>query len=97
MGLYWIFQSVLACIQTVIISKLMPIPKFTEEELREIRKAQREKQKQQNAIIKAQPKYKSLHYIDEDDYDELPEVKAEDAKKTPSKQANSSNKPEIKD
>lgn len=97
MGLYWIFQSVLACIQTVIISKLMPIPKYTEEELREMRKAQREKQKQQNAIIKAQPKYKSLHYIDEDDYDELPEVKAEDGKKSSQKATDSSNKPEIKD
>ena len=96
MGLYWIFQSVLAIIQTVIIAKLMPIPKFTEEELREIRKAQRAAEKQQKAIMKTQPKYKSLHYIDEDDYDELPEVTGSNTK--PGKSAaRSADKPEIKD
>ena len=25
--------------------------------------------------MKTQPKYKSLHYIDEEDYEELPEIK----------------------
>ncbi len=97
MGLYWIFQSVLAIVQTVIIAKLMPIPKFTEEQIREIRKAQKAAEKQQKAIMKTQPKYKSLHYIDEDDYDELPEVTASNGKNIGSGSASSSDKPEIKD
>lgn len=74
MGLYWIFQSILGIIQTFILHKIMPIPKFTEEEIREIKRARKAQEKAQNAIIKTQPKYKSLHYIDEDDYDELPEA-----------------------
>ena len=96
MGLYWIYQSILGIIQSVIIAKIMPIPKFTEEEIKAIRKAQRAQEKTQKTIIKAQPKYKSLHYIDEDDYDELPEVK-----KAPPASGKGSvsgqNKPEIKD
>ena len=96
MGLYWIYQSVLAIIQTVILAKLMPMPKYSEEELKAMRKAQREKEKAQKAVIKTQPKYKSLHYIDEDDYDELPEVKNSDPKA--SKPAiTGQDKPEIKD
>ena len=99
MGVYWVFQSVLGIIQTVILAKAMPIPKFTEEELKEMRKAQKSQEKTQKAIIKTQPKYKSLHYIDEDDYDELPEVKGGASNKKPQSSGgvNNSQKPEIKD
>ena len=75
LGLYWIYQSLLGIAQQYVLSKAMPLPRFTQEELREIEKAEKEKQKAQKAAIKQQPKYKSLHYIDEDDYDTLPEVK----------------------
>ena len=75
LGLYWIFQSVLGLGQTMIIAKAMPMPKYTEEELKEMRRQQKAAEKAQRAAIKSQPKYKSLHYIDEDDYDTLPEIK----------------------
>lgn len=94
MGVYWIFQSVLAIIQTLILSKLMPIPKFTEEEIKAIRKAQKAQEKAQKAIIKTQPKYRSLHYIDEDDYDELPTLETKSSK---GPKGNPEDKPEIKD
>ena len=96
MGLYWIFQSVLGMIQTVILAKAMPVPKFTEEEIKAIRKAQKAQEKAQKNIIKAQPKYKSLHYIDEDDYEGLPEIKQNKAA-NPAKNFSSQDKPEIKD
>ena len=96
MGLYWIYQSVLAVIQTVILAKVMPMPKYTEEELKAMRKAQREKEKAQKAAIKTQPKYKSLHYIDDDDYEELPEIKSSDAKASKPTMTGGE-KPEIKD
>jgi YidC/Oxa1 family membrane protein insertase len=92
MGLYWIYQSIIAIIQTFIISRAMPIPKFSEEEIKELRKAQKAAEKAQKAILKEQPKYRSLHYIDEDDYEELPTVKTQ---KPQSK--NNSDRPEIKD
>ena len=95
MGVYWIFQSILAIIQTLIMAKIMPIPRFTEDEIKAIRKAQKAQEKAQKAIIKTQPKYRSLHYIDEEDYDELPTL---DAMKSDEKAKPISNdKPEIKD
>ena len=75
MGIYWIYQSALGILQTFLMSKFMPIPKYTEEELKAMKKAQKQAEKAQKQALKAQPKYRSLHYIDEDDYDELPEVK----------------------
>ena len=84
LGLYWVFQSILSVVQTVILSKAMPLPKYTEEQLKEMRKAEKAAEKAQREALKNQPKFKSLHYIDEDDYDELPDVKKNDTQKKPS-------------
>ena len=94
LGIYWIYQSALGILQMFIISRAMPLPKYTEEELKEMRKAQKAAEKAQRTALKSQPKYRSLHYIDEDDYDELPSVK-------PAQSENKKNSgidiPEIKD
>ena len=74
LGMYWIFQSLLGLVQMFIIAKVMPLPKFSEEEMKEFRKAQKEAEKTQREVAKAQPKYRSLHYIDDEDYDMLPEA-----------------------
>ncbi|MBQ2876896.1 MAG: membrane protein insertase YidC [Clostridia bacterium] len=95
MGLYWIYQSALGILQTFILSRVMPLPKYTEEELKAMRKAQKAAEKAQKQALKEAPKYRSLHFIDEEDYDELPEIKAPDGKKTDLK--SSSDAPEIKD
>ncbi len=95
MGLYWIYQSIIGIIQMIILAKLMPIPRYTEEELKAMQKEAKKAAKEQNAIMKTQPKYKSLHYIDEDDYEELPEVKSNEKKRND--QPSSSDRPEIKD
>lgn len=92
MGLYWIFQSVLGILQTFLLSHLMPLPKYTEEELKEMRKAQKQAEKEQRKALKGGPKYKSLHYIDADEYDELPTMKTNNKKS-----GQNSDLPEIKD
>ena len=74
MGIYWIYQSALGILQSYLIAKAMPLPKFSEEELREMRKAQKEAEKTQRSVAKNAPKYRSLHYIDDEDYDTLPEL-----------------------
>lgn len=94
LGLYWIYQSALSILQSFILSKAMPLPKYTPEELKAMKKAQKEAEKAQRAALKTQPKYKSLHYIDDDDYDELPTLKTENG--TSSKKADFDT-PEIKD
>ena len=71
----------------------MPLPKYTEEELKAMKKAQKEAEKAQRAALKEQPKYKSLHYIDDDDYDELPTIKSEND----GKKKTGLDTPEIKD
>ncbi len=95
LGLYWIYQSILGIIQMLILHKLMPIPKYTEEELKAMRRAKKQEEKAQRNAIKSQPKYKSLHYIDEDDYDELPEIKS--STKSNNGSPSSQDRPEIKD
>ncbi len=93
-GIYWLFRSGLSLLKSFIMSKVMPIPKYTEAELKEMEKAQKATEKAQKEALKDQPKFRSLHYIDEDDYDELPEVKG----KSEQKQSNApSDIPEIKD
>ena len=83
LGLYWIYQSIISILQQFILSKLMPLPTYTEEELKEMAKLEKERAAAQRAAMREQPKFKSLHYIDDDDYDELPEIKKpEETKKT---------------
>ena len=94
LGVYWIYQSLLSIVQTLILAKVMPIPKFTEEDIKAIRKAEKEQEKINREIMKSQPKFRSLHYIDEDDYDELPTVKKNNQN---SNKPKSNDIPEIKD
>jgi len=93
-GIYWFFRSLVSLGKQFIMKTALPVPKYTEEELREIEKAEKERQKAQKAALKQQPKYRSLHYIDEDDYDELPEVKQNNSN---GKKLSPSDAPEIKD
>ncbi len=83
MGIYWAYQSALSILQTFILSKVMPLPKFTEEQLKSMKKAQKEAEKAARSAAKAAPKVRSLHYIDDEDYDKLPDIAGDDAKKTP--------------
>lgn len=96
LGLYWIYQSVLGVLQTVILAKAMPMPKYTEEELKAMKKAQKAAEKAQRAALKESPKVRSLHNIDEDDYESLPEVKS-DAEKAKEKKNQGIDITDIKD
>jgi YidC/Oxa1 family membrane protein insertase len=83
LGLYWIYQTSLGLLQAFILSRVMPLPKYSEEELKSMRKAQKDAEKAQREAAKSQPKYRSLHYIDDDDYDVLPDApKSEESKST---------------
>ena len=74
-GLYWIYSNVFSFAQTVLLAKMMPVPKYTEED---IKKAEKElKEKGFNVKKSEQIRVRSLHHIDDDDYDELPEIKSE--------------------
>ena len=94
LGVYWIYQSVFGFAQSFILARAIPLPTYTEEELREMRKAQREAEKAAREAAKSTPRHRSLHYIDEDDYDELPAAPVrEDGRPKPT----GGDIPEIKD
>ncbi|MBQ8836163.1 MAG: YidC/Oxa1 family membrane protein insertase [Clostridia bacterium] len=75
-GLYWIYSNILSFGQTVLLAKLMPVPKTTEED---IKKAEKEMKAKGYDTRKPADKVRvrSLHHIDDDDYDTLPEVEGE--------------------
>ena len=75
----------------------MPIPKYTPEEVKAINKAKKEAEKEAKRLLKENPKHKSLHYIDEDDYEELPEVKTREDDDDEGPGFSGAGMPEIKD
>lgn len=96
LGLYWVYQSGLGLLQSFILSRVMPMPKFTEEEIKAIHKAQKEAEKEQKNAAKGQAKHRSLHYIDDDDYDVLPDAPQNEDNKG-AKNTLNGEAPEIKD
>ena len=96
LGLYWFYQSIIAILQAYLLNKFMPMPRYSEEEIKAIHKAQKEAEKAQRAAAKEQPHYKSLHYIDDDDYEDLPALE-QDENKTRKKPSGQMELPEIKD
>lgn len=66
-GIYWIYQSILGAIIHIIISKLIPIPSYTKEETEAI--IEEYNRDYVRPEITASTR-RSLHYIDEDDYEE---------------------------
>lgn len=71
-GLYWVYTSLLGILQTVLLAKIMPLPRYTEEEIRMIQKEMKGKNGQQartivGTSVDENGKPKSLHYTDDDD------------------------------
>ena len=75
-GVYWIYQSVLSIIQMLILAKVMPMPKYTKEEMEQILKELKKKQVERPAYTGSSysgDRPRSLHHIDDDD--DFPEDK----------------------
>jgi YidC/Oxa1 family membrane protein insertase len=79
LGVYWIFQSVLGVVQQYILNKVMPLPTYSEEEIRAILKAEKERANASRAAMR-QTSYdsRSLHHIDDDDEEDvyIPEIRS---------------------
>ncbi len=90
-GLYWMFKSVLGTVKQLIMKKAMPIPVFTEEDYKAAEKEMYGKNpkpvKTSNSGT-GNPNVRSLHHIDDDEYDAKgnyigrPEVKEENEEKS---------------
>ena len=77
-GLYWIYQNVFSFAQTVILAKTMPVPRFTEEDIKQAEKEM--KAKGYNTKKADLPRVRSLHHIDDEDYETLPELENKKSK-----------------
>ena len=86
-GVYWIFKSILSTLKQFVLYKTMPLPTFTEEDYKAAEKEMGVKNNNNNKKSSSTrdpnaPRPRSLHYIDDEDYEEVapapkaPEVKA---------------------
>ena len=70
-GVYWMFKSVVATVKQVVLAKVMPLPVFTEEEYKAAERelAGKDKQKPPKKSGTRNPNVRSLHHIDDEDYE----------------------------
>jgi len=81
-GIYWIFRGILMAIQQIILSKIFPAPVYTEEDYK---KAEKEMKTGRPIREKSKIPPKSLHRIDDEEYQKeyaarLAAAEAEEAK-----------------
>ena len=79
-GIYWVFRSIISTVKQFIMSKVMPLPKFTEEDYREAERelnSKRPQRKRKNAdnLDPDRERPRSLHHIDDDDEEYITFVK----------------------
>ena len=68
-GVYWIFRTIISTLQRIVISKIYPLPKFTEEDYKEAERQANMSNKQKKREEKGERKFvRSLHYIDNEEY-----------------------------
>ena len=86
LGVYWIFKCVIGMIKQVIIHLFMPIPKMTDDQLLAAEKEYAAKAPKTTEREPSGKKPRSLHYIDEDDYEDVSANKKNEKKAEPEKE-----------
>ena len=72
-GIYWIFKSVLGVLKQWILKKAMPIPEFSEEDYKAAVKEMNSRQEKGSKVEKSGKVVRSLHHIDDEDYEDTRE------------------------
>lgn len=69
-GIYWIYQNLLSVLQQYIMVKVKPFPVFTVEDYKEAERLMAGKtgKKKKNVKDPNRPRVRSLHHIDDDEY-----------------------------
>ena len=68
-SLYWIFRNIISSIQQIILANVIPAPRFTEEDYKQAEKELKSSTKSsasRRPVSKVPPK--SLHHIDDEEY-----------------------------
>ncbi len=73
-GIYWMFKSVIGTVKQIILYKVMPLPTFTEEDYKAAERelAGKDKNKPVKKSGTRNPNIRSLHHIDDEDYENTP-------------------------
>lgn len=95
-GIYWIFNNIFGTIQQVILAKLLPIPRFTEEDYKRAEKEMNGKIKKEKKPSGEKKKVRSLHRIDEEDYEQPAPQPKPKKKESATGLAGMIEKPEVK-
>ena len=80
-GIYWVFRSILSTIKQFIMSKVMPLPRFTDEDYKQAEKEmyakvpQRKRKNAQENLDPNKEKPRSLHHIDDDEEEYITFIK----------------------
>lgn len=96
-GVYWMFKSILGVLKQFIMSRVMPLPQFTEEDIKAAEKEMFGKQPPKK-VVKSERAgtVRSLHHIDDEDYDEkgnyCPKVHEEEVAETDDREKIADNK-----
>ena len=73
-GVYWIFKSLLGVLKQWILKKAMPVPTFTEEDYKAAEKEYGATKNEKSAGVKKsggpKPGVRSLHHIDDEDFED---------------------------
>jgi len=70
LGVYWIFKCIIGMLKQFLIKICMPIPTYTEEELKAA-ESEYGSSKPQRSTAPSDKKVRSLHHIDDDDYEDV--------------------------
>ena len=79
------FKQLLGILKQIILAKVMPVPTFTEEEYKAAEReyAGKQKAKKNSEKDPNKPKVRSLHHIDDDDFEDTRKAPAEVKKEEP--------------
>ena len=92
-GVYWMFKSILGVVKQFALVKAMPLPKFTEDDYKAAEKELAGKRPKKVEKSANAGKVRSLHHIDDEDYDEQGNyrpVQKEEAVETTAEETNNS-------
>lgn len=76
LGVYWIYQSIFGVLKQFVLNLVMPLPKFTPEELRAIEKEEKERARRNAAAARQAQKARFDDEDDDIDESKIPHIKS---------------------
>lgn len=73
-GVYWMFRSVIGILKSFVLSKIMPLPVFTEADYKAAAKEMAGKSQKKVQKSERAGTVRSLHHIDDEDFDDTREA-----------------------